>query len=556
MTNHKSLYYGIFFTIVFIFTFGCSEKTSFEKLHDGDGGYTIKNENSENISPDKKDTDNQDTDTEEDVEPNEKPDKAETDPDIDDDNPDSDSDKEIEEDGPDVDTELENSIDKSDSLLPDTDITICEEDFSAGNKKCDVGTKKSCTLVDSKYNWGEAECLEDCSGWEKSECVKVVRWGSSSAEVGNSMVIDKSNNIYFTGYTFGSIARPNNSKKDIILTKLDSSLNEIWTKQFGSDQTDRGEAIAQDSAGNIYIAGYTDGKIGEDPNVGDNDAFLMKVDSVGQLKWTRQLGSTGRDEGRAITVKDNVVYVGTYAQGSIDGEEYHGKYDLAISKFDTDGSYIWSKQFGTVNYDSVKDLGTDTEGNIIVAGYVGDDLNGQECFGRPSDILTMKLSSDGNEIWTKITGVVRDGWDLARSVSVSPEDNIYISGNFGPVILIKYSSDGKQLWERVITTGEEDESHDTALDKDGNFYMTGHTKGVMGKRPFGMHDIWVAKYDKDGSQIWKRQFGGEYEDRSRAIFFDNDGNLYLGGHTKSSMDGKERDDDFDFLIIKIFKEDL
>jgi len=459
----------------------------------------------------------------------------------------------------------ETRTDESDENEADEDVIVvyCGSSVIEGPKECEKDEKKSCADLDaSKYNWGETLCKDDCSGWEKSECIKLVRWGSTSTEVGNSIVVDKSDNIYFSGYTLGSIARPNNSKKDIVLTKFDSSLNEIWTKQFGTDMTDRSEAITQDNAGNIYIVGYTDGKMGEDPLLGGSDAFLMKVDSIGELKWTRQLGSANRDRGFAVAFNNNSIYVGVTTDGSIDNNQYNGKTDIAVVKFNTDGSHLWSVQYGTPRYDGIQDIDFDTDGNIIVGGYVGAGLNGVENIGGSSDILTMKLKSDGSELWTKIYGTNYSYWEIGKSVVRGEDGSLYITGMIGTGephingVLVKYADNGEFKWSTEIASPTEDSGQTSAIDKSGYIYMAGHTKGLVGRREFGGHDIWVAKFDQDGTEIWKRQFGGSAEDRVKSIFFDSEDNLYIGGYTKSSINGTDADSKGDFLLIKILKENL
>jgi len=490
MENYKAFLHTILvISFTTLFAISCSEKTDFAKLHDGDGGIGLGDtlpdidsniEKEQENFPDKNDRDNSDRDgiykdTIQDIDDDEPENK-----------PDADSDKKIEEDESDVDTELEDSVYENEALLPDADTTFCEEDFSAGNKKCDFGTKKSCSLIDSKYNWGEADCLEDCSGWEKSECVKLIRWGSTSAEKGSSIVIDKSDNIYFYGHTKGNIAKPNNNKDDIVLTKFDSSFAEIWTKQIGTDSSDISAAMTIDSGENIYIAGYTSGKLGDDPIIGGSDAFLMKLNSSGEQTWTRQLGSTANDKGLAVVYWDNSVYIGIRTEGKFPDKSHHGNADIAIAEFYTNSTFVWSAQYGTSNYDSINDLQVNSSGDLITAGYTGADFNGEEHKGGHSDILTMKLTGSGNVNWTKLYGTNYDNWEVANSVSISSEGDIYTCGNLGSgsdgldAALIKYAADGTKIWDKVITTNMSDEAFDSAIDKDGNISIHG-TFGIACK---------------------------------------------------------------------------
>ena len=77
------------------------------------------------------------------------------------------------------------------------------------------------------------------------------------------------------------------------------------------------ESIAVDDEGNIFCAGYTY-SLGE-VNGGNNDAFVMKLNSSGAIEWVTQLGATTKVDGgensgsdicNGVTVDDsgNVYY--------------------------------------------------------------------------------------------------------------------------------------------------------------------------------------------------------------------------------------------------------
>ncbi len=86
------------------------------------------------------------------------------------------------------------------------------------------------------------------------------------------------------------------------------------------------------------------------------------------------------------------------------------------------------RQFGTSHRDEAKSVSVDAAGAAYVAGSVGPDLAlpGQTSAGE-SDAFVRKYDSAGTELWTRQFG--SSGWDVAGSVSVGADGAIYVAGN-------------------------------------------------------------------------------------------------------------------------------
>ena len=93
--------------------------------------------------------------------------------------------------------------------------------------------------------------------------------------------------------------------------------------------------------GNVYCAGSTTGALGEEASGGNQDAFVMKLDSSGNLQWVTQLGgvttatggnNSGSDSCKSVALDDlgNVYCAGstTGALGEASGGEPHRKMPL------------------------------------------------------------------------------------------------------------------------------------------------------------------------------------------------------------------------------------
>jgi methionine-rich copper-binding protein CopC len=106
--------------------------------------------------------------------------------------------------------------------------------------------------------------------------------------------VDSSGNVYTTGYFFDTVdfdpgAGTSNLTSvggtDIFVSKLDTSGNFVWVKQFGGTSNDNAYSIYVDSSGNVYTTGYFNGTVDFDPgagtsnltSVGGTDIFVSKL---------------------------------------------------------------------------------------------------------------------------------------------------------------------------------------------------------------------------------------------------------------------------------------
>ena len=107
-----------------------------------------------------------------------------------------------------------------------------------------------------------------------------------------------------------------------------------WTRQLGTSERDCSFGVAADPLGNVFISGFTWGSLGG-PNAGDVDAFVSKYDSSGSLLWTRQLGTSSYDRSRGGVAADPLgnVFISGWTSGSLGGPSA-GDRDAFVSKYD------------------------------------------------------------------------------------------------------------------------------------------------------------------------------------------------------------------------------
>lgn len=133
------------------------------------------------------------------------------------------------------------------------------------------------------------------------------------------------------------------------------------------------------------------------------------------------------------------------------------------------------------------------------------------------------------------------GIDGAITTSTDPFGNVYVAGGTNGALgaanagsqdpwLAKYDSSGNQLWIRQLGSSSYDTAYGIATDKQGNSYVVGYTEGnLAGAKQAQSSDVWLAKYDTNGNQVWIQQFGTNLINLSFDIDVDDNSNVYLSG---------------------------
>jgi len=220
--------------------------------------------------------------------------------------------------------------------------------------------------------------------------------GASSTVFPRGMTVDSSNNIYVTGLTDGGLdGNTNSGEYDMFLVKYNSSGVKQWTNQLGSSSTDNGQDVKVDSSNNIYVTGNTWGGLEGNNNSGSQDMFLVKYNSSGVKQWTQQLGTSSGDSGSGVTLdSSNNIYVTGDTLGGLDGNTNSGSQDIILVKYNSNGVKQWTQQLGTSGIDRGKRVTVDSTDNLYVTGDTSEGLDGNSRSGS-YDIFLLKYNSSG-----------------------------------------------------------------------------------------------------------------------------------------------------------------
>jgi hypothetical protein len=249
------------------------------------------------------------------------------------------------------------------------------------------------------------------------------QFGTSGTESPYDLAADGLGNVYVTGHTTGVLGSSSFGGYDAFLRKYDSIGNHVWTRQYGNSEGQDGLAVTADGNGAVYMAGSTAGTLAGS-SAGGADAYLAKYDEFGTFQWARQLGSSAYDDcwGVASDAFGNVFIAGS-TNGNLGGQNF-GHRDLYVAKYDASGDLLWIRQWGSNTDEIEPDIAVDHLGNAFVVASTYGDMGG----GIPGsgDPIVTKFDSEGSLLWTFQAGSAE--FDGGRSISVDTDGGVYIAG--------------------------------------------------------------------------------------------------------------------------------
>lgn len=368
----------------------------------------------------------------------------------------------------------------------------------------------------------------------------------------------------------GSVMPNEDDIRDIFIGIWDGDGTAGWSKTLGGATAfDRGRAVAQDAAGNIFVAGSTAGSLSGNTSEDTSDVFLTKWNNDGTRAWSRQTGSPKYDHGLSVAVDAmGGIFVAGVTAGALDGNTSAGSDDLFLIKWSDDGSKEWTKQWGTSKWDMGLSVAIDKDGNVYITGVTGGALDGNTSAGR-SDVFLEKIDNSGVSLWTRQWGT--DSSDSGYSVAVDVAGFVYVTGetmgelegftNGGSacvqyysaphsptptkmyvpctdVFLTKFASDGTMVWTKQWGSEYNDAGRSVAVDSAGNIYVAGATGDYSdGNNIFGDQNMVLTKLGPDGTQVWTKQWGSTAQNGAMGVAISSTEAVLVTGYTYKSLDG-------------------
>jgi hypothetical protein len=392
-----------------------------------------------------------------------------------------------------------------------------------------INSVKTGQMVDYRKNEGGCTIINrgcPCSQ-ANSPVISAIRgWvtsiGGIGLNIGNSITIDSSGNIYVTGIysissitinnfvsdldtpggainvtPYGTLSNSSTSQEAFIVKYTTNGLVQWATSIVGAAGADSLNNIATDSSGNVYVTGT-------------NRSSPLTINSFSSNPVT---------PGGAI----NLTAYGTLSTSGIS--------DAYIVKYTTSGLVQWATTIRGSNSEVGYDIATDSSGNVYVTGYY-----------RSSPLTINSFSSNP---------VTPGG-----AINVTSYGTLLSTSGTFDVYIVKYTTNGLVQWATSIRGSGDEIEPFIATDSSGNIYVTGNYSsssltinsfssnpvtpgGAINLTAYGKlsnsggDDAYIVKYTTSGLVQWATSIGGGGE-IGYDIATDSSGNVYVTGNYSSS----------------------
>jgi hypothetical protein len=307
----------------------------------------------------------------------------------------------------------------------------------------------------------------------------------------------------------------------------------VWTRQFGSTARDDASGIAVDHSGAVYVTGSTRGALPDRTSSGFWDAFLVKLGPDGTSRWSRQFGTRGRDHASAVAVDGSgaVYVVGSTQVGTRDGHAF-------LRKYSAGGSLRWTRAFGGGGSDGAG-VAVDARGSIYVVGDSHRVLPSSGGHGETADSWVRKYGSDGSLRWDRRFGTTTRA--SAQAVAVAASGAVHVAGYEWDTLpgqwrtgwdafVRTYESDGSLRWSRRFGSGDDDMANAIAVAASGAIHIAGDTwSSLPHQTNAGWLDAFLQTLGPAGTRRWAHQFGTPRDDSATAVSVDGLGNTVVAG---------------------------
>ncbi len=327
-------------------------------------------------------------------------------------------------------------------------------------------------------------------------------------DAATELAVDSAGNVYVAGYSAGT-----GTGDDFVTIKYRPNGDTAWVRRADFGGKDLPSGLGVDAQGNVYVTGTNN----------DSRMVTVKYSPTGSRLWYEFFGSQGGAADLVLDSQGNVA---------VCGSSFRSSSDAATVKYRPDGDTAWARFHDFAGYeDYAQAVACGQTDDFATAGYGAGATSHYDC-------ITVLYDSSGGPLWASTYDGPNHGDDRAFGIAVSSSGNIVSTGHtddgYGTppdYLTILYNSQGETLWSRTYDgpDGDWDEAAAVVLDLGGNVFVTGYSHGQS------TNDDWVTvKYDSAGTQAWLARFNGPAggPDHARAIAVDRNGNAYVAGSAR------------------------
>ena len=313
------------------------------------------------------------------------------------------------------------------------------------------------------------------------------------------------------------------------------------------------------------------------PNKGDLDYWICKMDANNNLQWQKSYGGAKMDLLQSVktTADGGYILAGISASGK-GGDKIHanqGSTDFWIIKIDDGGAIQWQQTIGGNGQEKLSSIVQTPDGGYAIAGASSSskskaDQNGvidlnlkTEASRGGLDFWMVKLQANGHVAWQKtLGGKFQDELKVIQPLA----SNEYLLGGYsnsnqsgdkttnsiglGDYWILKVNATGEILWQQTLGGTGDDVLVSLIRTQDGGFVIGGNsgeeTTGTGSRNAKNSNksqsnakgsDFWLVKIDTEGTTDWQQTYNFGSKDVLSSLTETSEGAILLGGFAQSEL---------------------
>jgi len=314
---------------------------------------------------------------------------------------------------------------------------------------------------------------------------------------------------------------------DAWLVFTDLNHNTIWERCYGGSGNESFKMMIPLEDGNAWIIGHSNSTDGDVTCATENwDYWLIKIDSLGNILHQNCFGNCETIVDAISTPDKGLLIVGHVPLGHVDGFIY---------KFDSLGNILWTKNIGTTFatewFTSIYET---SKGTWLITGMLYEKGEIVECEVDESvnykDVWLVEIDDTGEIIWQSCYGgsyheqandiiEVEDGYIIAAQTS---SNDIDVSGNHSnddltsDIWIFKINFNGEIIWQRCYGGSDIEGVYNIYHTNDNNLEVLGYASSndgdVIGHHGLSFSDVWYLRLDIEGNILHSKCFGSNGHD--------------------------------------------
>lgn len=302
-----------------------------------------------------------------------------------------------------------------------------------------------------------------------------------------------------------------------------------WAQSAGGTSRDRGSGLGPLTDGSFLLSGgfqetvtFGAGETNETTLTSDGvrDVYVARYDGDGALSWVKRAGGASEELAMGIAVfsDGSSVVCGPFEQVATFGPgepgettlTSDGSNDVFIAQYNGNGTLAWAKRAGGTEWETCRGITSLSDGSSVIAGgFAGAATFGEGEANETTltaagsvegslDVFIARYGADGTLLWAKQAG--GDASDIANHVERFSDDSFVLGGRF----------------EGTATFG-------------------GGESGETQLISLGSTDVFVARYNSNGTLAWVKAGGGTGGNQAWGVTTYADGSSVAAGSYLQSV---------------------